>query len=678
MEKTVRHFYQCLWTSPKYAALLFLFGLMLPVQVFAQKDTIRKDTIRKLTQVTVSSSTVPKLQTITPSQTISANEFSHYDAQNVADAIRDFAGVIIKDYGGIGGLKTVSVRGLGANQTAVLYDGVEISDAENGQIDLSKFNLTNVQEITLYNGQPATICMPARSFASASVLSIKTIKPTLTLLKPYQVTAGVNVGSFGLINPYLQWQQRLSDHWSYIINSYTENADGDYKYMINNGNSTAQQTRIGSNVAVQQADGALYWTKNDSNKFNLHINFYNSSQGLPGAVILYTPPPFGQHEWNRDVFLQAGYERIWESSLHLLLNTKLSQDYLRYLDPHFDSEAGRLDQNYTQHELYQSAAISYHIITNWEVSYSTDFSLNNIDANLTNFHYPTRITLLNVLATNYTIGKVVLQGSLLNTNITETVRSGATIPNSNVFSPTVMALFKPFTDPNLQVRAFYKRIFRNPTFAELYYGVVTNTDLKPEFGNEYDLGFTYNKSLTGLFDYVAFTTDAYYNNVTNKIVFNPGFDGARNFGKVDIEGLDASLKTQANIVAGYKLSLAVNYSYQSALNVTDPASSTYLNQLPYIPKNSLAFNAGISKSHIGFYYNQILSSSRYYNNNNLPDDYLPPYSISTASVVYKNSIQKFPFMASFGVDNLYNKSYVVVQSNPMPGRSYRLSFQITI
>ena len=464
----------------------------------------------------------------------------------------------------------------------------------------------------------------------------------------------------------------------YIINSYTENADGDYKYLIDNGNSTSQQTRIGSNVAVQQADGALYWTKNDSNKFNLHINFYNSSQGLPGAVILYTPPPSGQHEWNRDVFLQAGYERIWKSSLHLLLNTKLSQDYLRYLDPHFNNEAGRLDQNYTQHELYQSAAISYHIIPNWEVSYSADFSLNNIDANLTNFHYPTRITLLNVLVTNYTIGKLVLQGSLLNTNITETVRSGATIPNSNVFSPTVMASLKPFTDPDFQLRAFYKRIFRDPTFAELYYGVVTNTDLKPEFGNEYDLGLTYNKSLTGLLDYVTFTTDAYYNNVTNKIVFNPGFDGARNFGKVDIEGLDAGLKTQANITTGYKFSLAVNYSYQSALNVTDPASSTYLNQLPYIPKNTLAFNAGISRSHIGLYYNQILSSSRYYNNNNLPDDYLPPYSISTASVVYKNSIQKLPFVASFGVDNLYNKSYVVVQSYPMPGRSYRVSFQITI
>jgi vitamin B12 transporter len=181
-----------------------------------------------------------------------------------------------------------------------------------------------------------------------------------------------------------------------------------------------------------------------------------------------------------------------------------------------------------------------------------------------------------------------------------------------------------------------------------------------------------------LLEYVALTADGYYNTVNNKIVFQPGFDGAINYGRVDIEGLDAGLKTQADLGSGYKIPLTVNYSYQSALILTDPTASDYLNQLPYIPKNTLAFNIGINKEHIGVYYNQILSSTRYFNNNNDASDYLPPYSISEASVVYKNTFHKFPVMASFGVDNLFNKNYVVVQSYPMPGRSYKLSFQITI
>jgi len=649
--------------------------LLLPAVLFAQKDTTKK-----LRDVNISTSQLPQIQTIAPSQQITANDFDRYSAVNVADAIRDFPGVIIKDYGGIGGLKTVSVRGLGANHTAVLYDGVQINDAENGQVDLGRLNLNNVQQVTLYNGQPTNICQPARSFASASILSITTVKPNLSLDKPYQLTAGVKAGSFGLFNPYLQWQQRLSNNWSFIINSYTENANGQYKYLVNNGSTNTGQTRLGSDIAAQQVDGSLYWTKSDSNKFNFHINYYNSDRGLPGPVILYTPPPVGQRLWNQDFFSQAGYEYIWRTGFHLLLNTKFSQDFLHYFDPQFPNSVGGLDQHFTQREFYQSAALSYHLLQNWEVSYATDFSLNNMDADLPNFHYPTRITLLNVLATNLVLGKTTLQASLLNTNVTETVRTGTTTPNRNIYSPTLMATVKPFDDQSFQVRGFYKYIFRLPTFNELYYGFVTNTNLKPESTNQYDAGITYNKSLSGLLDYITFTTDAYYNNVTNKIVYIPNLysGSSQNFGKVEIKGLDVSAKTQAKLGSDYMALLSVNYSYQQALNVTDPTSSEYLNQLPYIPKNTFAINAGINKGKIGIYYNQVISSSRYYNNNNSPDDELPSYAVGDLSIVYRSSAKHCPIVLSAAINNLFDKNYVVVQSYPMPGRSFRFSLQITI
>src|SRR5205823_3491705 len=125
------------------------------------------------------------------------SEFKQYSAYTVADAVRNFSGVNIKDYGGIGGLKTISVRSLGAEHTAVLYDGIQINDAQNGQIDLGKFNLQNVQQVTLYNGQPPNLSQPARAFAAASVLSIIPVHPQLTADKPYQILAGVKGGSFG-------------------------------------------------------------------------------------------------------------------------------------------------------------------------------------------------------------------------------------------------------------------------------------------------------------------------------------------------------------------------------------------------------------------------------------------------------------------------------------------------
>ncbi|MES2265755.1 MAG: TonB-dependent receptor [Bacteroidota bacterium] len=645
----------------------------------------QSDTTKKLKEVAVKGTPTPVIEVLAPAQQLSNKDFARYSAFNIADAVKGFSGVTVKDYGGIGGLKTVSVRGMGANHTAVLYDGVQINDAQTGQVDLSKLNLNNVQQITLYNGQPTDILQPARAYTSASVLSIQTIRPRLTADKPYQLLLGLNGGSFGLINPYLQWQQRVNNNWQFIVNAYTENANGRYKFHDSNKGLDTVRTRANADIAAQQIDGALYWAKNDSNKFNLHVNYYHSQRGLPGAVIQDNPVSSQDRLWNRDVFIQAGYQRLWRSGLSLLVNTKLSENYLRYLNPIFLNEQGRLDQRFTQREFYQSAALAWQINPNWQVSYATDVVVNHLDIDFNypfpQFQFPTRVSLLNVLATNLNIGRLKLQGSLLNTNIAETVKTGRGAPTRNNFSPTAMATLQPFKSPNFNIRAFYKRIFRNPTFDDLYYGGIGNPNLKPEYTRQYNAGITYTRALNGFLDYISLTTDAYYNDVTNKIVFIPedAYNGSiQNFGKVNMKGLDIGVKTQAAIAANYNASLFVNYSYLRALNVTDPASSVYLNQLPYTPKNTLSINAGINHGAFGIYYNQVYASERYYTNNNLPTDRIPGYSVSDASVTYHKTLNKRTLQTSIEVNNLFNKSYSFVQSYPMPGRSVRLSIQITI
>ncbi len=100
-------------------------------------------------------------------------------ALQVSDAVKHFAGVTVKDYGGIGGLKTVSIRSLGAQHTAVGYDGIAITDCQTGQIDIGRFSLDNVDQLSLSNGQSDNIFQPARFFASAGILDIQTLTPPL-------------------------------------------------------------------------------------------------------------------------------------------------------------------------------------------------------------------------------------------------------------------------------------------------------------------------------------------------------------------------------------------------------------------------------------------------------------------------------------------------------------------
>lgn len=655
---------------------MFCFAFYLPITASAQTDTSKK-----IKEVTITGSIIPQVQGISPAQQITANDFSRYSAFNVADAIRNFAGVILQDYGGIGGLKTVSVRSLGSNNTAVLYNGVQLNDAQNGQIDLSKFNLNNIQEIVLYNAQPADILQTARAYASASVLAIKTVQPKLDSGKPYSILAGVKGGSFGLFNPYLQWQQRLSQYWSLVINGSVQEANGRYKYKQNGDGSDTLAIRKNGDVHTQQADAGLYWAKSDNSKFNLLVNFYNSGRGLPGAVVFYAAP-INQRLYNRDYFIQSSYQHLSANGLEFLLNAKFSKTLVRYTDTNVFNNTGFINEHYSQNDYYASVAVAYHILPVWKVAYSFDTDVSDLKSDVYKYAFPTRLSLFNVLASDLTIGRWRLQANLLNTYIHDEVKEGPAASSKSAFTPAIIGSFNPLKNKNLLLRAYYKSTFRNPTFAEQYYYAIVPRTIKPEYSDQFDVGASYTKSFNGIFDYIALSADAYYNHVKDKISYiptrSPETPSVINLGSVDIKGLDVNLKSGFKPFYNWKTLLSINYTYQQALDVTNNTDLYYLEQIPYTPKHTFAANLGFMHNQFGLYYNQIYSSSRYQNSNNVPEYYIPSYTVSDASLVYNLFINKRPVHTSVEVNNLFDKNYSVVSGYPMPGRSVRLTFQITI
>ena len=86
---------------------------------------------------------------VIPSQKLSGKELQNLNSHTVADALRYFSGVQLKDYGGVGGIKTVNIRSMGTNHMGVFYDGIELSNAQNGQVDLGMYSLDNIEEISL-------------------------------------------------------------------------------------------------------------------------------------------------------------------------------------------------------------------------------------------------------------------------------------------------------------------------------------------------------------------------------------------------------------------------------------------------------------------------------------------------------------------------------------------------
>ena len=87
-----------------------------------------------------------------PVRVLTAEGIGRSGATSLDEALRMFSGVSVKDYGGVGGLKTVSVRNLGSQHTVVIYDGTFISDAMNGSADIGRFNLDGVSSVRVSLG----------------------------------------------------------------------------------------------------------------------------------------------------------------------------------------------------------------------------------------------------------------------------------------------------------------------------------------------------------------------------------------------------------------------------------------------------------------------------------------------------------------------------------------------
>ncbi len=217
--------------------------LLLSTSLFAQKQKVDTTHIYSIPEVTVSDPyQTREVRSTTPEQIFSKEELKNLHALQVSDAVKHFAGVTVKDYGGIGGLKTVSIRSLGAQHTAVAYDGITISDCQTGQIDIGRFSLNNVDRLSLRNGQGDNIFQPARAFASAGLLNIQTPTPYFSAYKQTNMAAEFKTGSWGLVNPSLLLERQLTNTWSMSANGEWMSSDGHYPFILHYGNGEDMQT----------------------------------------------------------------------------------------------------------------------------------------------------------------------------------------------------------------------------------------------------------------------------------------------------------------------------------------------------------------------------------------------------------------------------------------------------
>ncbi|MGY4384278.1 vitamin B12 transporter [Pedobacter sp. UYP24] len=659
-------------------------GILMPLKLSAQDSSpeLSTDSVKQkieLKEVAIRYKKIGKRQTSsTPLQILSGNDLQKLNSLSVADAMKYFSGVQIKDYGGIGGLKTIDIRSLGTNHTGVFYDGVELGNAQNGQVDLGKFSLDNIDEIELYSGQKSTIFQSAKAFTSASTIYLKAKDPVFTDDTNMNISASIKSGSFGLFNPSILLQNRLSQTISTSISSEYTKANGRYKFRYTNGVFDTTATRNNGDVERMRLEMGLKGTWKDSSALSARVYLYADEMGLPGAIVS-NKFNYLQRAWNKNAFLQSTYQKQISERYTLLATAKIGYDYNRYLDPESVSLSGFLDNTYKQQEAYISLAHQYSISKIWTIALATDYQFNKLYANIYRFPYPIRNTFLTAFATHINLNRLDLQGNLVGTMVQDHVKDGSPAGRSQKVTPAFMLSWQPFSGKEFRLRSFYKTAYRLPTFNDLYYTDFGRTYLRPEYSRQYDVGMTYIRTFDKTIKQLSIQSDVYFNKVKDKIVAVPGNNAQRwsieNIGNVNIKGLDINVQTtwQANQVT---LTSGINYTYQDAKDVTPIAAVSYRRQLPYIPRHSGSLVAGVVVDKLSLNYSFIYTGERYNQKANIVANYVEPWYTHDISMRFASHLNSSEVKLTAEVNNLFNQYYDVIANFPMPGRSYRFTLNV--
>ena len=637
-----------------------------------RNDTIT-DRVHQLREVTITESRRQhEVKSTAPLYIIDREQMLTLGVTDVADALHRIPGVTLRDYGGAGGLKTVSVRGFGAKHTGVSYDGILLSDCQSGEIDLSRYSLDNVEQLSLVIGDNDDIFIPARNASTSAVLNIQTIGMPDADSKPH-LTAQMKVGSFGYASPFLRYEQNLNENLAFSVAGEYTYAENDYPFELRNVTVVTHEQRTNSRMNEGHAEMNLVWKIDNLNTLSGKIYYYDNNRQLPGQVHYYTDVN-KETLRDRNFFAQVQYLKRSLSGLSLKWNTKFNWNASIYHDPLTPNNYN--DASYWQREAYTSVAVLYVPSESWAFDYSGDLAFNNLNgsAERTVSNNPFRLSLLQSLTAKYHSGRLTALARLLHSVYLNESKGGPSARNMRKLSPSVSLSYKLLEDEELLLRASYKNIFRSPTFNESYYFHYGSTDLLPETTDQLNLGVTWLRESDQWG--VNMTLDGYYNHVNDMIVavpYNMFIWTCVNVGKVNVLGADVTVQASRQLAEGHSLQFSGSYSYQQAENRTNSESPYYGNQIAYIPKHSGSAAVGWDNPWANLSVHLTGVSSRWANNQHYEGTEIEGYW-DMGLTVYRHFRWKDQCLeARMDVKNVLNKQYEIVRFYPMPGRSWQVS-----
>ncbi len=545
------------------------------------------------------------------------------NAETVSDVILRIPGLSLSDYGGEAGLKSISLRGLGAAHTAVYVDGVRVGNVQSGQADLGFLDMGAFGAAVV-------------DYAQNSV-NFKTSRPEFGN-SPLSGAANFRGGSFGTYQSGVKLYYKLSERLVIGGNLSALTSDGDFPYGdgLRRSNNDIDRLRGGIDLIGSLSGGE--W------KAKAYLN--GSKRGTPGS----TSWPSEDRQNDRNAFVQGTMHKAFSPLYTLDLSTKAAFDRIEYKSSWGDSD-------YRQREFQLNTVHSFRLAPWWAVTASAGAQYDRLESNL---YDAERTGVSSSAATAIRLGRFKADLALQYDGRFD--RDGL---SRNVLSPS--ASLRLTALDGLDVVAFGRRAYREPYFNELYYPGYGNPDLKAEDAYLSDLGLEWNGTFAQAWK-AKLKADGFYNTLKDKIISAPSADDPYlwlpyNVGRVEAGGVDLAADLRF-LRDGLDAGFSARYSFQEALDKT-PDSDSYGEQIPYVARHSVTLGADASYRGWALRLNWTGRSGRRDASGKLP-------AWNTLDLTVQKSISIIGFGElglSLAAKNLTDFRYEAVRGYPMQGRS---------
>lgn len=560
-----------------------------------------------------------KVNTITP-------EDAEKNSTNLSETLRFQSPVYIKE-NGRGASSSPSFRGTTAQQTAFVWNGININSNFLGQGDINNITFLGFDQLDVKAGGGSVI------YGSGAIGGSIHLNNTLDFNKGFHAFIFSEAASFDTYNNFAK-ASFSNERFSFKFSGNYSVSDNDYKVEesrnYSNQNGEYSNTNFNFAAAYKVAPHQqLSWI----------TEFFNGNQNFPVFFDSETKTKYETQnvrsliswDWNTSKFSNSLKAAYTEENFYYFNNIA---------NPYFSGGAGK---NYIVKNDF-----NYFITSKWNVNILAEFQHNTAEG----------LKESQLGDVNRNVGSIA---GLLRYFASKDLRFEAGVKKDlveNISSPVLFSFSGNWNAlPWYNAGLNFSKNFRFPSFNDLYWQPDGNADLKPETSYQFDF-----RNQFKIAD-VKLTVTPYYIRITDMIRWLPSSSGSYkpvNTHKVESYGIESQVEYEKRF-GKHILKSNLGYSYTKSTDLENQK------QLTYVPFHKFFGNIDYRYRFMKLYIQGMYNGLTYTDSEEDRTKALEAYFVMNAGVsgtFLKN------YTIGFKVNNIFNEIYATTAYFPLPKRNY--------